>query len=110
MTGYVRIGLAADVPLLEGRKVTLGGRQIAVFRLEDGWGAIDHVCPHAGGPLADGIVAGGCVTCPLHALRFDVRTGEGAGGGPSVAAHEVLERDGELWLKAGAARAVPAAA
>jgi nitrite reductase (NADH) small subunit len=93
-----RIGRAGDVPLLEGRSVTVAGRRVAVFRTPDGWHAIDAACPHEGGPLADGLVADRCVTCPLHGWRFDLRTGAGLGGHPGVAVHEVVERDGELWL------------
>jgi nitrite reductase (NADH) small subunit len=93
-----RIGHIDDVPLLEGRSVEVGGRRIAVFRTADGFRAIDHACPHAGGPLADGIVAGRCVTCPLHGLRFDLDTGEASDGAARVRTYPVLERGGELWL------------
>lgn len=99
VTGWVRIGLPDDVPLLEGRTVTVAGRRIAVFRLPDGWAAVDAACPHKGGPLADGIVADACVTCPLHARRFDLRTGAQIGGEDTIAVHEVVERDGVLWLR-----------
>lgn len=101
MTGYVRVGRVEDIPLLEGRTTTVGGRPIAVVRLADGFVAIDAVCPHRGGPLADGIVADSCVTCPLHGWRFDLRTGAPVGGGATagVETYEVLERDGELYLR-----------
>ena len=98
MTGPVRIGRAEDVPLFEGRRVTVGGRRIAVFRLADRFAAIDADCPHAGGPLSDGIVADACVTCPLHGWRFDLRTGLAVDGGSAVTVHDVAERGGELWL------------
>jgi nitrite reductase (NADH) small subunit len=91
-TDYVLIGAAEDVPLLEGRSVVVGGRRIAVFRLPDGWAAVDAACPHRGGPLQDGIVADWCVTCPLHNRRYDLR-------GDDLARHEVIERDGVLWLR-----------
>jgi nitrite reductase (NADH) small subunit len=97
--GFQLIGSAADVPLLEGRTVTVGGRRIAVFRTRDGFHAVDAACPHKGGPLADGLVADNCVTCPLHGWRFDLRTGAGTGGNPGIERHEVVERAGELWLR-----------
>jgi nitrite reductase (NADH) small subunit len=99
--GFVRVGRADDVPLLEGRSVTVAGRRLAVFRLRDGFAAIDGVCPHRAGPLSDGIVAERCVSCPLHNWRFDLRTGAAAGGGAtgSVAVHEVAERDGDLFVR-----------
>ena len=94
---WMRIGAAVDVPLLEGRSV--GGRRIAVFRLPDGWAAIDAACPHKGGPLGDGLVADRCVTCPLHNRRFDLKTGEQQGGDDRVAVHQVVEHAGGLWVR-----------
>jgi nitrite reductase (NADH) small subunit len=103
-----RIGLVGDVPLLEGRTVTIAGRRVAVFRTDEGFHAIDAACPHLGGPLADGLVSDRCVTCPLHGRRFDLRTGEGRGDYAGVTVHEVVERDGELWLRVTADDAAPA--
>jgi nitrite reductase (NADH) small subunit len=97
------IGRAGDVPLLEGRSVRVGERRIAIFRLPDGWAAIDHACPHRGGPLADGIVAERCVTCPLHNQRFSLATGKRVDGdGEGAQVYEVRERDGQLELCLGA--------
>jgi nitrite reductase (NADH) small subunit len=97
---WLRIGHAADVPMLEGRSVEVHGRRIAVFRLPDGWAAIDHACPHKGGPLGDGIVAHRCVTCPLHNQRFSLQSGERQDAkGKGVRTYEVRERDGDLELR-----------
>jgi nitrite reductase (NADH) small subunit len=91
-TGYVTIGTPDDVPPLEGRSVTVAGRRIAVFRLPDGWAAVDAACPHRGGPLQDGIVADRCVTCPLHNRRYDLR-------GDELVRHDIVERAGALWVR-----------
>ena len=99
MNGFVRIGRAADVPVLEGRTVRVGTRRIAVFRTREGFYALAAECPHRGGPLADGIVADSCVTCPLHNRRFDLRTGAGVGDYPGVEPFEITERGGDLWLR-----------
>lgn len=98
-SGWVTVGAAADVPLLEGRSVTFGGKRVAIFRLPDGWAAVAHACPHAGGPLADGIVADTCITCPLHGRRYDLRTGLQQGGDGEVQVYEVRELDGALELR-----------
>jgi len=97
--GWARAGRARDVPALEGRSAEVGGRRIAIFRLADGWAATDASCPHRGGPLQDGLVADRCVTCPLHGRRFDLTTGERHGGDDAVTVHEVVERDGDLWVR-----------
>lgn len=99
----IHVGRVEDVPLLEGRSVAVGDRRIAVFRTAQGFHALDAACPHRGGPLADGLVADSCVTCPLHGWRFALRSGAALGAHPGVAVHEVLERDGELWVRLAAA-------
>ncbi|MBV9819267.1 MAG: nitrite reductase small subunit NirD [Solirubrobacterales bacterium] len=98
-TTWLRVGRVDDVPYLEGRSVHIGERRVAIFRLPDGWAAIDHACPHKAGPLADGMVADQCVTCPLHGQRFSLLTGERQDAdGVGVRTYEVRERDGYLEL------------
>jgi nitrite reductase (NADH) small subunit len=87
-----------DVPLGEGRAITLDGRRIAIFRAGGGWYAIDAVCPHRGGPLADGIVCDRAVICPLHDRRFDLATGAALTTGDGVAAHTVEVRGGRVFV------------
>ena len=66
----------SDLPDGKGHLVELEGEAIALFRIGSEVHAIDNVCPHASGPLAFGDLRGSVVFCPLHAWRFDVRTGE----------------------------------
>lgn len=72
---WVRITACDNIPPREGRAAVVGDREIAIFNLGDGFLAVDNRCPHRGGPLADGIVAGRAVVCPLHAWKIDLRTG-----------------------------------
>ena len=74
-TQWIRITAGDNIPPREGRVAVVGGREIAIFNLGGGFLAIDNRCPHRGGPLADGIVAGGAVVCPLHAWKIDLHTG-----------------------------------
>jgi nitrite reductase (NADH) small subunit len=71
----VTVPLAALRPN-EGRLVAAGEREIALFLTAAGPRAVNARCPHAGGPLEDGIVSGTRVTCPLHLRRVDLDTGE----------------------------------
>lgn len=101
---------ASDIPPGEGRAVTVGGRRIAIFNAATGWYALDHACPHLGGPLADGLLSDSCVSCPLHDRRFDLRTGEARNGGEGVAAHKVELRAGTVEVTLADAPAVAAQA
>ena len=87
-----------DIPLGEGRAITLDGRRIAIFRATGGWYALDAVCPHRGGPLADGIVCDRAVICPLHDRRFDLATGAALTTGDGVAAHTVEVRGERVFV------------
>ena len=53
-----------------------GGKAIAIFKLEDGYYAIDDTCSHEEASLAEGEVEDGKVECPLHGAMFDIRTGK----------------------------------
>jgi nitrite reductase (NADH) small subunit len=80
---WIRIAYCRDIPLREGRAVRVGSREIAIFNLGDRFLAVDNHCPHKGGPLADGILSGTSVVCPLHAWKMCLESGKGVSG-PSV--------------------------
>ena len=66
-----------DIPTGLGRGFDVGGKRVAVFKSRTGRVfAVDGVCPHKQGPLADGMLVGESVVCPLHAFRFDGTSGE----------------------------------
>jgi len=93
------IGEFGQIPVGEGRAFTVDGQQVAVFRLRDGTvRALGAVCPHRGGPLADGLIDGSVVICPLHGYTYDLATGaEAAHGGEAVRAYAVtVDPDGTI--------------
>ncbi|MEV3904743.1 MULTISPECIES: Rieske (2Fe-2S) protein [unclassified Mycobacterium] len=96
----VDIGSLDEVPVGEGRTYSVRGEQIAVFRLRDGTlRAIDAVCPHRGGPLADGLADDRVVVCPLHGHTFDLCDGrEAAGADLSVRSFPVEAVDGTIRI------------
>jgi ferredoxin-nitrite reductase len=73
--GFAAAAKLAAIPPDRGLFVQLASSEIALFRQDGDVIAIDNTCPHAGGSLAEGTIMDGCVTCPLHGWRFDVRTG-----------------------------------
>ncbi len=70
-----------SIPLKEGKRITWENYDIALFNLGDEYLAVDNHCPHKNGPLADGIVAGKNVFCPLHNWKIDLKTGCALSGG-----------------------------
>jgi len=73
---YVKAASKAEVAPGTAKKIEIGGREIALFNLSGNFYAIDDFCPHRGGPLSEGEVAGNVVTCPWHGWEFDVSTGQ----------------------------------
>lgn len=94
----VDLGPVDAVPLGEGRTFAVNGEQIAVYRLRDGsLRALDAVCPHKGGPLADGLTDDQVVVCPLHNFTYDMCSGEEvSGSGMSVRSYPVEAVDGTI--------------
>ena len=73
--GFVTVAKVGEIPLGGVKIVRLEDQPVAVFHLESGYYAIDDVCTHDGGPLAEGRLEGSVIECPRHGARFDVRTG-----------------------------------
>ena len=72
---WIRVATTDSIPPREGRAVRVGDHEIALFNLGSRFLAVDNHCPHRGGPLADGIVAGTAVVCPLHAWKVCLESG-----------------------------------
>jgi 3-phenylpropionate/trans-cinnamate dioxygenase ferredoxin subunit len=72
---FIRVGTIAEVPAGRAEVFDVEDRKIAVFHLGIAYYAIDDICTHDGGPLADGEVDGEQVICPRHGARFSIKTG-----------------------------------
>ena len=71
------VGTLADIPKRGARVVASSEGPIAIFRTsDDRVFALKDKCPHRGGPLSQGIVHGGHVTCPLHGWNIALESGE----------------------------------
>ena len=79
MPGFVKLATLEELPPGGSKEVEHEGRIYALFNVGGVISAIDGICPHQGGPLAEGPLDGTCVTCPWHGWQFDVRTGKGMG-------------------------------
>ena len=94
------VGAVADFPPGAGREVVAGSRVVAVFNVEGRFFALDAVCPHAGGPLAQGRILDGVLSCPWHGWQFRLDTGRNCLN-PNIGAgcyHASVEA-GQLYLE-----------
>ena len=98
---WVDIGPLTAIPQRGARVVKTPLGCVAVFRThEDKVFALDNACPHKQGPLAEGIVHGNSVTCPLHNWVFDLETGQAQGADEGqVATYAARVDDGRIWLE-----------
>ena len=75
ITEFVPVGRVRDFAPGAGKMVTVSGRHVAVFRLGDEFFALDNMCLHRGGPLCEGQIEDGIVTCPWHFWSYEIKTG-----------------------------------
>jgi nitrite reductase (NADH) small subunit len=103
------LGPAGDIPLGEGRTYDVDGEMVAVFRLRDGSvRALSAVCPHRGGPLADGQIDNKVLVCPMHLNTFDIHTGCSLSGLSDLTVYPVtVDADGYLVISSLTASEVP---
>lgn len=92
---FIEVANTSEVPPGRAKACHVEGRTIAVYHTDEGFFATDNVCPHRGGPLAEGDLIGNEITCPWHLWGFDIATGLCAGNPDiRVAAHAVrVEND-----------------
>lgn len=104
-----RLGPVDEIPLGEGRAYAVGDVTVAVFRLRDGSvRALSAVCPHRGGPLADGQIDNKVLVCPMHLNAFDIHTGCSLSGLSDLTVYPVtVDADGHLVISSLAASEVP---
>ena len=83
----------------KGKLFKHGGKQVAVFKLEDGrCFAVDNLCPHEGYPLVQGHVRDCVLTCAWHNYKFDLRDGSCIVGDEAVTCFPLRIMDGHVEL------------
>jgi len=56
--------------------IDVEGTDVAIFKFDDKFYALEDVCTHDGGEIASGILEGDEIVCPRHGARFCIKTGE----------------------------------
>jgi len=73
--GFVTVAQVGEIPEGGVKVVRVHDQAIALFHVGGEYFAIDDICTHDGGPLAEGALEGTAIECPRHGAKFDVRTG-----------------------------------
>lgn len=73
--GFVELCRVDEIPDRRAVVRTLTGERVAVFRFDGRVSAVSNVCQHQNGPLGEGRIVDGCITCPWHGYQYDPATG-----------------------------------
>ena len=99
-TAWVLVASVDQIGLGQGRCFLVGTRKIALFRLRNGQVyALDAVCPHRGGPLAEGVAGCETVVCPFHGYKFSLIDGHGLDNDFTVGSYQAEIRDGMVHVR-----------
>lgn len=75
MSDYRKVARASEIGPGERKIIEVEGTFIAVFNVGGAYHAIEDVCTHDDGPVAEGELEGYEIECPRHGARFDIRDG-----------------------------------
>ena len=81
--------------------VEVGGKRVALFNVEGQIYALGNNCPHRGGPLAEGDLAGKEITCPWHGWTFDVSNGCGTHTPAQAQSYPVKVEGDDIFVAVG---------
>lgn len=96
---WVDAGRSEEIKEDAARELVVEGQIIAIFRYGGRLYAIDGMCAHQGGPLAEGLVEGGCVTCPWHGWQYELATGiQTINRQPLQSTYKVREQAGSVQV------------
>jgi 3-phenylpropionate/trans-cinnamate dioxygenase ferredoxin subunit len=100
MPSFVKVASRGELPEGGKKVLDIDGRAVALFHVGGGYHAIDDVCTHDGGPLAEGELIDCEIQCPRHGARFDLKTGRALcmPAIEPVAVHAVEVRGGDIYV------------
>ena len=97
--GFVEVCAVSDIPENRARIVCLSGERVAVYKYAGKLSAVSNVCQHQNGPLGEGKIVAGCITCPWHGFQYSPETG--ASPPPfveKVPTFNVRVKAGRVWV------------
>ncbi len=76
MAEFISVASTTEVPPGERIVVEVKNHYVAIFNVDNRLYAIEDVCTHDDGPLAEGILEGTIIECPRHGAQFDITSGK----------------------------------
>lgn len=73
--GFVELCRVDQIPEKRATVVSLSGERVAIFRYDGKLSAVSNVCQHQNGPLGEGRILDGCITCPWHGYQYRPENG-----------------------------------
>jgi nitrite reductase/ring-hydroxylating ferredoxin subunit/multimeric flavodoxin WrbA len=97
---WIDIGSESELSRVPLRRITAGGRELALSFKDGRFGVVSNACNHVGGPLGEGRLEGDFITCPWHNWKFHCRTGKGEPGfeEDAVPAYAVKVESGRVLI------------
>lgn len=102
MVEFVTVAKTDEIKPGERLIIEFGRTWVAIFNVDGKYYAIEDVCPHDDGPLAEGELRGCVIECPRHGATFDITTGKvlTAPALVDVPTYAVQVKDNEIQLAA----------
>ncbi|HEX6223232.1 MAG TPA: Rieske 2Fe-2S domain-containing protein [Chryseolinea sp.] len=96
---FVKVCSVHEIPENRAKVVALNGERIAIFRYDKKLSAISNVCRHQNGPLGEGRIIDGCITCPWHGYQYLPQNGSSPPPfKEKVATFDVRIADSDVWI------------
>ena len=97
---WIPVAAAGEIAEGEAKEVVVENQILAIFRNHGELFALDGMCAHQGGPIAQGTLSAGCVTCPWHGWQYELATGvQTINRQPLQKTFQVREREGQIEVK-----------
>lgn len=95
-----RAAAESEITEDEPKAITVGEREIAVYKVGDAFHALHNICPHEYAILSAGFVEGDAIECPLHQSQFHIPTGKclGPPADGDLATYAVKVEDGAVFV------------
>lgn len=100
MSQFFQVATIHEIHPGESKTIPLQGREILVINNNGTFYAVKNSCPHQGVQLDRGAIEGGILTCPGHAWRFDLKTGDALDHPPlGLRCYRIEVRGDAIWVE-----------